>query len=82
MAIYIVGNVILSEKLNPNSYPVEDPLELTRHVGDPWPTKADLPALKNRSVFLELDSGEVYWYDAAGDCWRDSSGTAMSSIDV
>lgn len=78
MPIGIVGNVILNEKLNPNNYPVANPLELTRHVGDPWPKKADLPALTNRSVFYELDSGEVYVYDAFGDCWRDSNGTAMT----
>lgn len=78
MAIYITGNVILNEKNNPNGYPVADPLELTRHKDDPWPLKADLPALTNRSVFLELDSGKVYWYDAAFDCWRDDSGTVVS----
>lgn len=82
MAIYITGNVVLGDKLNPNGYPVEEPLELTRHKGDPWPLKADLPALKNRSAFYELDSGEVYFYDAEYDCWRDSSGTKMTTITV
>lgn len=78
MAIYIVGNVVVSDKLNPNAYPAADPLELSRHKGDPWPLKADLPALTNRSVFLELDSGEVYIYDAAFDCWRDMKGNVVS----
>lgn len=78
MAISIVGNVVLSDKLNPNGYPVADPLELTRHKGDPWPLKADLPALTNRSAFFELDSGNIYFYDAANDCWRDDSGTIVS----
>lgn len=82
MAISIVGNVILNEKLNPNNYPVDNPLELTRHKGDPWPLKADLPALANRSVFLELDSGEIYWYDAAYDCWRNSITGEIVSVTV
>lgn len=82
MAIFIVGNVVLSDKLNPNGYPVANPLELTRHKSDPWPLKADLPALKNRSVFLELDSGKLYWYDAAFDCWRDSTTGEIVSVTV
>ena len=82
MAIYITGNVILSDDLNPNHYPVANPLELTRHAGDPWPLKKDLPALTNRSVFLELDSGEIYWYDAAFDCWRNSITGEIVSVTV
>ena len=78
MPIYIVGNVVMNDNLNPNGYPVADPLEMTRHIGDPWPLKADLPALTNRSVFLELDSGKIYWYDAAFDCWRDKNGNTVS----
>ena len=80
MAIYITGNVVMNDALNPNGYPVADPLELTRHTDDPWPLKADLPALTNRSVFLELNSGKVYWYDAAQDCWRDKTGKIVSGV--
>lgn len=74
----IIGNVILSATLNPNNYPVSNPLELTRHKGDPWPLKKDLPALTNFSAALELDTGTIYIYDEFFDCWRDRNGTVVS----
>ena len=76
--IAVIGNVFLPEKMNPNGYPVSDPVELSRHKGDPWPTKADAPFLTHRSYFYEIDSGEVYFYDAQDDCWRDISGSVVS----
>ena len=79
MAIVVSEQVYLPDHLNPCGYPVVKPLTLTRHKGDSWPLKADAPFLTNFSVFYEMDSGEVYVYDAAYDCWRHTDGNIVSN---
>lgn len=79
MSIYVVDQVYLPDRLNPNRYPVVKPFTLTRHMGDPWPLKADAPFLTNFSRTWEFDTGKVYVYDEAYDCWRDIKGNIVSN---
>ena len=78
MAIFISGKVYIPAHLNPNEYPIADPIQLTRHKGDTWPLKSDAPFLTNFSTFYEMDTGEVYVYDATNDCWRDMDGNIVA----
>lgn len=79
MSIFITGNAYIPDHLNPNKIPQEQERILTRHKGDPWPLKADAPFLTNFSQFFEMDSGKIYIYDAAFDCWRDIKGNIVSN---
>ena len=79
MAIIVSEQVYLPDHLNPKNYPVVKPITLTRHKDDPWPLKDDAPFLTNFSQFYEMDTGEVYLYDAAYDCWRDMNGNIVSN---
>lgn len=38
---------------------------------DTKPSIEDLPDLTNGSVFIEIDTGKIYFYDAENNLWKE-----------